>query len=149
MDSKDEFIMEKSPSYDAILAQIGCKNTRSRKVIIEVLEKSDIPLSAEEVFLRVKDSGASANLSTVYRTLDLMESKGLLDKCVMSDGRARYQLILEGHKHHITCTSCHKSVPINICPLENLERDVGNKMNFDITGHRLELYGLCPKCRKK
>lgn len=85
--------MEKSPNYDLILAQIGCKNTKSRKVIIEVLEKSDIPLSAEEIFLRVKDSGASTNLSTVYRTLDLMENKGLLEKCVMSDGRARYQLI--------------------------------------------------------
>ncbi len=141
--------MEKSPGYDTILAQIGCKNTRSRRAIIEVLEKSDVPLSAEEIFIQVKDSGASTNLSTVYRTLDLMENKGFLDKCVLSDGRARYQLIFEGHKHHITCTNCHKSVPINICPLENLEKYVGKNTDFNITGHRLELYGLCPKCRKK
>lgn len=141
--------MERSPNYDTILAQIGCKNTRSRKAIIEVLGRSDLPLSAEEIFLMVKESGASTNLSTVYRTLDLMESKSLLDKCVMSDGRARYQLICEDHKHHITCTSCHKSIPINICPLEALEKDLVNKTDFNITGHRLELYGLCPKCRKK
>lgn len=140
--------MEKSPNYDTILSQIGCKSTKSRKVIIEVLVKTEIPLSAEEIFLLVKDSGASTNLSTVYRTLDLLESKGLLDKCIMSEGRARYQLVLEGHKHHITCTSCHKSIPISICPLETLEKDLVNKTNFNITGHKLELYGLCPKCRK-
>lgn len=149
MDLKDEFIMEKSPSYDTILSQIGCKSTKSRKVIIEVLVKTEIPLSAEEIFLLVKESGASTNLSTVYRTLDLIESKGLLDKCIMSDGRARYQLVLEGHKHHITCTSCHKSIPISICPFETLEKDLVNNTDFNITGHKLEVYGLCPKCRKK
>lgn len=149
MDLKDEFIMEKSPNYDTILSQTGCKSTKSRQVIIEILIKTEIPLSAEEIFLVVKESGASTNLSTVYRTLDLLESKGLLDKCIMSEGRARYQLVLEGHKHHITCTSCHKSVPISICPLETLEKDLVNKTNFNITGHKLEVYGLCPKCRKK
>ncbi|NLL06543.1 MAG: transcriptional repressor [Clostridiaceae bacterium] len=140
--------MEKSPNYDTIFSQIGCKITKSRKVIIDVLVKTEIPLSAEEIFLLVKESGASTNLSTVYRTLDLLESKGLLDKCIMSEGKARYQLVLEGHKHHITCTSCYKSIPISVCPLEALEKDLVNKTNFNITGHKLEVYGLCPKCRK-
>lgn len=141
--------MEKNPSYDKILSQIGCKITKSRKMIIEVLIKAEIPLSAEEIFLTIKESGASTNLSTVYRTLDLLESKGLLDKCVINGGSARYQLVQEGHKHHITCTSCYTSIPISTCPLESLEKDIINKTNFNITGHKLELYGLCPKCRKE
>lgn len=141
--------MEKSPSYDAILSQIGCKSTKSRRIIIEVLTKTQTPLSAEEIFLNVKEAGASTNLSTVYRTLDLIESKGLLDKCIMSDGRARYKLALEGHTHHITCTSCYKSIPINVCPLEILEKDLVNTTDFNITGHKLEVYGLCPKCKEK
>lgn len=140
--------MEKSPSYDTILSQIGCKSTKSRKLIIEVLTKTEIPLSAEEIFLIVKESGSTTNLSTVYRTLDLLESKGLLDKSVMSDGKARYKLALEGHKHHITCISCYKSIPISICPLEALEKDLVNTTDFNITGHRLEVYGICPKCKK-
>ncbi|AEV69162.1 Fur family transcriptional regulator [Acetivibrio clariflavus] len=140
--------MENNPSYDTILSQIGCKNTKSRKIIIEVLTKTEVPLSAEEIFLNVKESGSSTNLSTVYRTLDLLESKGMLDKYIMSDGRARYKLALEGHKHHITCINCYKSIPINTCPIESLEKDLVNTTDFNITGHKLEVYGLCPKCRK-
>jgi Fur family ferric uptake transcriptional regulator len=40
-------------------------------------------------------------------------------------------------------------VPIDFCPLEKLEKDIGEKNDFDITGHKLEIYGLCPKCKKE
>lgn len=134
---------------DDILSQIGCKNTKSRKAVIEVLGNAESPISAEDIFLRMKEVGTSANLSTVYRTLDLMESKDLVCKTVMGDGKARYELTGDGHRHHLVCTNCHKSVPIDVCPLEKLEKDVGKKTDFDITGHKLELYGICPKCKKE
>lgn len=131
-----------------ILTQKGCKNTRSRKAVIEQLEKLKRPVTAEEVFLQIKTEGLSVNLSTVYRTLDLMESKGLVDKTIMNDNKARYELTGEGHRHHLICTSCHKMIPIDFCPVEKLELDVSKETRFDITGHKLELYGLCPDCKK-
>jgi len=144
---KDECFMKRLA--DDILAKIGCKNTKPRKTVIEVLESTDNPLSAEDIFLRIKELGESVNLSTVYRTLDLMENKSLVNKTVMSDGKARYELTVDGHRHHLVCTNCHKSVPIDFCPLEKLEKDIGEKNDFDITGHKLEIYGLCPKCKKE
>lgn len=134
---------------DDILSRIGCKNTKSRKAVIEVLKSAENPLCAEDVFLCIKEQGASVNLSTVYRTLDLMESKSLVNKIVMGDGKARYELTVDGHRHHLVCTNCHKSVPIDFCPLEKLEKDIGKKNDFDITGHKLEIYGICPKCKKE
>jgi Fur family ferric uptake transcriptional regulator len=131
-----------------ILTKKGCKNTRSRKAVIEQLEKFERPVTAEEVYLQIKESGLSINLSTVYRTLDLMESKGLVGKTIMNDNKARYELTGEGHKHHLICTGCHKMIPIDYCPLAKLELDVSKETRFDITGHRLELYGLCPDCKK-
>lgn len=131
-----------------ILGEQGCKNTKSRKVIVEILEKAEKPISAEEIFLRIKERGSSVNLSTVYRTLDLLESKELVNKTRMGDGKAIYELTGNGHRHHLICTNCHKSVPIDMCPLEALQRDVGKKTKFDITGHKLELYGICPDCKK-
>ncbi|WP_242973864.1 Fur family transcriptional regulator [Clostridium thermosuccinogenes] len=126
----------------------GCKNTKSRKAIISLLEKAETPLSAEEIFLQLKEAGVSANLSTVYRNLELMESLGLAGKMVMNDGKARFEITGEGHKHHLICTSCHKMIAIDFCPMESLQKDVIDKTNFDITGHKLELYGVCPECRK-
>ncbi|HHV29027.1 Fur family transcriptional regulator [Acetivibrio mesophilus] len=134
---------------DDILAKIGCKNTKSRKAVIEVLESAENSLSAEDIFLCIKEQGSSVNLSTVYRTLDLMESKSLVNKIIMGDGKARYELTVDGHRHHLVCTNCHKSVPIDFCPLEKMEKDIGKTNDFDITGHKLEIYGICPECKKE
>ena len=134
---------------DNILTKKGCKNTKSRKAVIDVLNNSKLPVSAEEIFMLIKANGCSANLSTVYRTLELMENKGLTSKTIMNDGKARFELTGDGHKHHLICTNCHKMVPIDICPIEKLETDVSIKTNYDITGHKLELYGVCPDCKKE
>lgn len=77
-----------------------------------------------------------------------MERKGLVNKTLMGDGKARYELTGDGHRHHLICTNCHRMVPIDVCPLEKIEEDVVKKTNFDITGHKLELYGVCPDCKK-
>ncbi|MCX7746834.1 MAG: transcriptional repressor [Clostridia bacterium] len=141
--------MPTSKHEDNILTKKGCKNTKSRKAVIHVLEKAEAPMSAEEIYLSVKGLGTSVNLSTVYRTLELMESKGLVNKSIMSEGKARYELSGEGHRHHLICTNCNKMVPIEVCPIEALEDKVGKKTNFEITGHKLEFYGVCPECKKE
>lgn len=140
--------MQEKQKKDNILTKQGCKNTKSRKAVIDILNKTEAPISAEEIYLGIKTLGSSANLSTVYRTLELMEEKGLVGKTMMNDGRARYELTGDGHRHHLICTNCHRMVPIDICPLNTLEKDVSQKTNFDITGHKLELYGVCPECKK-
>lgn len=139
--------MSKKKEDNNILTRIGCKNTHSRQAVVEVLENASCPLSAEDIFLKIKELGTSVNLSTVYRTLELMESKQLVDRSITVDGKAKYEITVDGHRHHLICINCHKSVPIDICPLEKLQKDVGEKTNFNITGHKLELYGLCPKCK--
>jgi Fur family transcriptional regulator, ferric uptake regulator len=140
--------MIKDQSNDNILTQQGCKNTKSRKAVLFVLEEANSPVSAEEIFFRIMEKGNSANLSTVYRTLELLEKKCLVDKITMGDGKARFELTGDGHKHHLICTNCHKMVLINECPFKTLEKDVEVKTQFDITGHKLELYGVCPECKK-
>jgi Fur family ferric uptake transcriptional regulator len=131
-----------------ILSEKGFKNTKSRKAVISALENMQTAASADDILKCIKETGFSINLSTVYRTLDLMESKGLVEKTLMGDNRARYELKYGEHTHHIICTGCKKIVPIDVCPIEALEKDIVNKTSFDITGHKLELYGICPKCKK-
>jgi len=131
-----------------ILRDKGCRNTKSREAVISALESMQAAASAGDIFTFIKESGLSINLSTVYRTLDLMESKGIVEKTLMGDNKARYELKYEEHIHHIICTGCKKIVPIDFCPLEELEKDIINKTSFNITGHKLELYGICPECKK-
>ncbi len=141
--------MNKNHGEENILTQKGFKNTKGRKAIIDVLEKVEMPVSAEEIFLKLKDMGVSTNLSTVYRTLELLETKGLVSKSLINEGKARFELTGEGHRHHLVCTECQKIISIDTCPIEQLENEVGKETKFCITGHRLELFGICPECQKK
>ena len=127
----------------------GCKNTRGRKAVVEALERAKTPLSAEEIYFNIKESGTSINLSTVYRNLELMEKSGFIDKTVMNDNKSRFELIGDEHRHHLICTDCSRMVPIDTCPLVEYEKDIKRETEFDITGHQLILYGICPDCKKK
>lgn len=132
-----------------ILTRKGCRFTKSRKAVVDMLEKAEVPITAEDIYISIKDQGAAANLSTVYRTLELMESKGLVEKVLLNDGKARYKLTGDGHKHLLVCTNCHKTIALNVCPLIALEKDIGEKTQYSITGHRLEIYGVCPECKEE
>lgn len=134
---------------DNIFTRNGCKNTKSRKAVVGVLRKAKAPVSAYEIFTCIKEQGQTVNLSTVYRTLELLEAKGLASKTMMNSGKARYELVGNGHRHHLICTYCSKIVPIGSCPLESVEKDIKKETRFDITGHKLELYGICPECKAR
>lgn len=139
---------ESKENLNMLLGRHGYKNTKSRRAIIAILEEAEIPLTADEIFLGITNSGTPTNLSTVYRTLEIMEKKSLIAKTIIDDGKARYEMCREKHKHHLVCTSCRKMVSIDICPIEAFEKEVRSITEFDITGHRLELFGICPKCKK-
>lgn len=132
-----------------IWKEYGLKNTPSRQAVLEVLAHTEEPLSAEEVYRRILSGDGRVSLSTVYRTLSVLAEKGLTLKHSSQDGTLSYQLRDSRHRHYLICTQCGSSVPIPGCPLEELERNLGERTGFAITGHSLELYGLCPQCIHK
>ena len=127
------------------------RSTPGRRAVLEVLEESRGPVSAEEVYRRILDREGQGRtcLATVYRTLSTLAEKGFLLRSASQDGVLSYQLRGTGHRHYLICTRCGATVEIGGCPLEKLERALGKETGFDITGHSLELYGLCPRCRGK
>ena len=134
------------------LKEYGLKNTPGRQAVLEVLAQTEEPVSAEEVYRRIlagaEKPSRPVSLSTVYRTLSTLAEKGLLLRSSGPDGTLLYQLRDSRHRHYLICTRCGSSVPIPGCPLEGLERSLGAETGFSITGHNLELYGLCPRCAR-
>jgi len=140
-------LLEENTKYTEILQREGMKSTRHRKAILLLLEQSDHPMTAEELYIALREKTASINLSTVYRTLDTFVSKNLVIKSTMDDGKARYELNQHEHKHHLFCVGCHKMIAIEDCPLGELQEILKKKMDFDVTGHKLEIYGYCHNCK--
>ena len=89
------------------------------------------------------------NASTVYRTLNTLTEKKILIRSVRQDGKAYYSLAKKDHSHRLVCDLCGKVIPVDTCPLSELEETLQQKTGFRITGHSLEFTGLCPECSKK
>jgi Fe2+ or Zn2+ uptake regulation protein len=124
------------------------KLTEPRKLIVEALFENHGPFGAEE--LHEKFLKTECDLATVYRTLTSLELAKVLNRCDFGDGVARYELIdLEHahHHHHLVCTKCKKVEVIENCEIENTIDRFAKKRGFKEVSHRLEFFGLCPKCQ--
>ncbi len=140
--------MEKRHAYPA-----GLKWTRQRKDVYDVLEQAMEPLSAVQIYNHIEKNPQTENyaLSTVYRILAAFEEQDLITKTNwMGDGTVVYELNRGGHTHYAVCLNCNKRVPLKFCPFAHvhLPEDMGQDMDeFQITTHKLELYGYCKQCQ--
>lgn len=133
----------------SMLAGKGIKSTKQRLAVLGVLEKSEGPLTAEEIFLRSLDSCPGMSLSTVYRVLDTLCGKDVATRSgLMEGGRALFEVTPVMHRHNLICVRCHSITQLDDCPLSEYESDIARRTGYNISGHKLEVYGICPKCRK-
>ncbi len=138
------------------LAEKSYKMTPQRRDILEVfLDNSDghHHLSAEEVYDILRENNFDYGLATVYRSVELLSSLGLLTRINFGDGRERYELNTatsdEHNHHHLICLNCKKVIEFDEDLLEDLEADVAKKSGFEIVNHELKFFGYCSDCRGK
>lgn len=133
-----------------LFGKLGLKNTKHRNLIYDILKESQLPLTTEHIYLKLKEVDTSISFSTVYRILDAFVSKGIVLKSSISDdNKAMFELNRMQHKHHLVCISCKKMIAVENCPLERYEKSLEKKTQFEITAHNLEIFGYCPACRLK
>lgn len=132
------------------LKQNGLKSTRRRGDVLQILEANSRPVTAEHIFLDLKEKGVNISLSTVYRILDVLVAKEIVLKINSSEtDSAMFELNRKIHRHYLVCLGCRKMIPVENCPLGGLEKRLEQETGFAVTGHSLEIYGYCRECRKK
>lgn len=128
----------------------GIKCTKQRERIFDILKETDLPLTAEQVYFRIREYDGTISLSTIYRILETFVAKGMAIKSnITADNRAMFELNRMEHKHHLICVCCKKMIAVHNCPLEGYEKSLEQDTNFHITGHKLEIFGYCPECKNK
>lgn len=141
-------IKMKTPGYEDYFKSRGLKKTKHRIAVVDTLERKNGPISAEEIFFDLKELDYPINLSTVYRTLELLVSKNLVNKLNLSvNSKALYEMNCLTHKHYLVCLGCKKILAIEHCPLHDYEKILEKEMNYTIAGHKLDIYGYCPDCQ--
>ncbi|HWQ59228.1 MAG TPA: Fur family transcriptional regulator [Clostridia bacterium] len=132
------------------LSRCGLRNTRPRAMVLDILEKSPTPLSAEQIYLALRARGVSVNLSTVYRVLEALVDKSLAGKVnIPGDPRAFFEYSRASHRHYLICLGCREMRALERCPLAGYEKALADETDYAISGHKLVVYGYCPACRER
>ena len=125
--------------------KLGLKNTKAREAILNILNDSDIPLSAEMIFNLLDNS--KIEYSTVYRTLNTFEQHKIVKKEINADKIHVYSLNEKEDCHYLVCVKCHKRVKLDFCPYHNVTRKIEKETGFEIFDQNTDIYGLCSDCK--
>ncbi len=128
------------------LKRYQIKITKPRLAIYEILQEESHGIDADVVYQKCLDRGLSLNLSTVYRTLDVLEAKNLLIKYDLGESKYHFSLVRHGHHHIVECEKCHKVINLD-CPMKQIEDLITKDTGFKLTEHHLEFKGICKDCQ--
>lgn len=133
------------------LSTAGYKLTPQREVTVQIMiDQENEHLSAEEIYMLVKNNNVGIGLATVYRTLEILTELKILNKITFQDGLARYDLNKNETKHqphHLLCLKCGSIEEVKNDHLHEVEDDIEHQYQFKVTDHRLTFHGICRECQ--
>lgn len=131
------------------LSQQGYRMTPQRLMIVSAIENSDNHISAEEIYAQVVTKYPNVNVSTVYRTMELLEQLRLVTKTDLGGGRVMYHPLEKGHHHHLVCRECGAIIDLDESVLLPLKEKLLRDYQFFADLRHLGILGLCVNCRQK
>lgn len=133
----------KASSITSLLSAKGYRLTPGRRRVIETILGADGLFSVADIVSLAPGIGRA----TVFRAVKLLVELRVVCRVRLEDGNVRYRLSVPDHHHHLVCTGCGSVEDFSDCDLDGLSESVAVRTRYEIQGHRLELYGLCPVCR--
>lgn len=123
--------------------------SHARLVVFQELTRTRKALSPRELYQGLLRRKKGVGLTSVYRSLELLVSLGIVFK-TMRGTATRYKLCrLADHHHHIVCERCGEVVEFDFCDLPHWTRRLARTTGYRITAHHFDFVGLCRRCQKK
>ncbi|MEO1593268.1 MAG: transcriptional repressor [Cyanobacteria bacterium J06632_22] len=123
------------------------RRTRSQTQLLDILATLQDPISAQDLYIKLREHKVSMGLATVYRALDALKLNGTVQVRTLPSGESLYSLIAHEDRHHLTCLNCGNTIEIDECPVHELETQLNQSHRFRIFYHTLEFFGLCTQCQ--
>ena len=128
-------------NYESVLRRAGVRITRQRQVILRVLSEAEDHPDAMEIFNRSSAIDSSVSLTTVYRTMKLLEEKGAIHRHAFEGGPSRFEHADQAHHDHLIDLDTGDVIEFRSDRIEALQREIAEELGYEIEHHRLELYG--------
>lgn len=126
---------------EACLAK-GMRMTEQRRVIARVLSGAADHPDVEELYRRAAAIDDKISISTVYRTVKMLEDAGIIERHDFGDGRARYEQMPDEHHDHLIDLRSGRVIEFRSEEIERLQEEMARRLGFKLVGHRLELYAV-------
>lgn len=121
-----------------------------RLMIYQELSTAEGPLSPQELYHRVLKTKRRIGLTSIYRSLDLFESLGIVFKITNGSPNVKYKICeLENHHHHIICKKCGHVAELNFCDISKWSEKVMETTGYQVTDHHFNFYGFCDACKEE
>ena len=131
----------------AAVSDHGYRMTAPRRAINTAALPQERPFTAEQLVADAAPAAGESGRSTVYRTLEILASLGVLSRILDAAGRPVYVAGAPVHRHHLVCAGCGTAVPFDACPVGDLAAMLARENDFEVHGHLLEIFGTCGDCR--
>jgi Fur family ferric uptake transcriptional regulator len=139
--------MTTHPTIVESLRQEGYRLTPQRMMILTIIEDSVSHISAEEIHRKVRERHPFVNISTIYRTLNLLKKLRLISETDLGEGYVRYELLERQRHHHLVCRRCGESFAFEHELLKPLQRRLLKDYGFAADVDHFAIFGLCQRCR--
>ena len=133
-------------AWDEELRARGYRVTPQRQLVLEAVAKLE-HASPEEIWADVQQTASGVNISTIYRTLELLEQLGLVTHTHLGHGAPRYHMAAEAEHVHLVCSTCGRITQVPPAAVDALVTALDVNYGFRTDLGHLTVYGRCTTCR--
>ena len=130
------------------LKETGVRITPQRHAILEYLIESSSHPTADDIYKSLENRFPNMSVATVYNNLKVFREVGLVKELNYGDASSRFDFVTTDH-YHIICEECGKIVDFHYPPLDEVESLAEQVTGFEVSHHRMEIYGKCGECQGK
>lgn len=140
--------MVEAESIVSALEGAGYRLTGPRRALAALIAARGSHFTADELLGESRRRRLGITRATIFRSLEVLADLGAVERLDLPTGEHAFVACEQAHHHHVVCSSCGRSTEVADQGIERIAADIGRETGYRIDTHRLELFGLCPDCRR-
>lgn len=129
------------------LRETGYRLTPQRMMVVSILYDSPDHVTAEDIHARMVEHYPYVDISTVYRTLQLLKKLHIVSETDLGGGSVRFELTRQDRHHHMVCRSCGRTFALDDELVEPLRARIDERYGFQADMDHFAVFGVCKDCR--
>jgi len=127
----------------------GYRLTSPRRALAALIASRSGHFTADELLVEAHRGRKGLGRATIFRSLEVLAELGAIERLDLPSGGHAFVACEPAHHHHVVCSSCGRSTEVSDHGLEGMAEAIQRETGYRVDTHRLELFGVCPRCRAR